>query len=278
MKLLSKTILMVLMISILCTTIPAANAQTVVINNTSSDYINLTETPNENNISKYDIIDLTYVRINIPTLDLTALNQNHVSNLETENNEELQAEDVMKEEPEKVSPTHKHPNKKSPIVVCLQYETDIQKTEIHNGKHNIWEDLDVVIDENLEMQRKFREKIVAITKNCLGVPYVWGGTNMKGFDCSGLVYYVFKVAGYKMPRGMSSQYAAGKPIKQNELQAGDLVFFQNTSGVGMSHVGIYIGDGQFIHAPRTGKTVSYANLNSDYWQEHYYGACRIVTT
>ena len=69
-------------------------------------------------------------------------------------------------------------------------------------------------------------------------------------------------------------YAQGKAIKKSELQPGDLVFFQNTYKAGISHVGIYVGGGKFIHAPSSGKVVSYADLYSDYYVSHYYGAVR----
>lgn len=110
----------------------------------------------------------------------------------------------------------------------------------------------------------------------LGVPYVWGGKSPNtGFDCSGFVYYVFNTCGYPLSRDMVTQYNTGINISKNDLQPGDLVFFQGTYKTGVSHVGIYVGNGQFIHAPSSGKTVSYADLNSAYYVAHWYGACRI---
>lgn len=117
--------------------------------------------------------------------------------------------------------------------------------------------------------------IVATAEKYLGVPYVWGGTTPNGFDCSGFVYYVVNQSGYELSRSMSAQYKAGTPVGKDELQPGDLVFFQNTYTTGMSHTGIYVGNGQFIHAPSSGKTVSYADLNSNYYVNHWYGACRL---
>ena len=69
-------------------------------------------------------------------------------------------------------------------------------------------------------------------------------------------------------------YSQGTPVEKSKLKPGDVVFFENTYKAGLSHVGIYVGDGQFIHAPSSGKVVSYANLNSDYYIAHYYGAVR----
>lgn len=117
-------------------------------------------------------------------------------------------------------------------------------------------------------------KIVATAQQYLGVPYKWGGTDPSGFDCSGFVYYVLRCNGINVSRTQTAMYSEGTPVSKENLQPGDLVFFQNTYKAGLSHVGIYVGDGQFIHAPSSGKVVSYADLNSDYYVAHYYGAAR----
>lgn len=117
-------------------------------------------------------------------------------------------------------------------------------------------------------------KIVATAKQYLGVPYKWGGTDPSGFDCSGFVYYVLRCNGINVSRTQVPMYSEGTPVSKANLQPGDLVFFQNTYKAGLSHVGIYVGDGQFIHAPSSGRVVSYADLNSDYYTAHYYGAAR----
>ena len=119
-------------------------------------------------------------------------------------------------------------------------------------------------------------QIVETAKKYLGVPYVYGGSTPKGFDCSGLVYYVLKSHGIKVSRSSAAMYKCGTPISKSELQPGDLVFFQGTYKAGISHVGIYVGNGKFIHSPQTGDVVSFADLNSAYYTSHYYGAIRVV--
>lgn len=119
------------------------------------------------------------------------------------------------------------------------------------------------------------QKIIANAKQYIGVPYVWGGTSPSGFDCSGLVYYVFKQHGITLNRTAATQYQHGVYVSKSNLQPGDLVFFQNTYKAGISHVGIYIGNGQFIHASSS-KGVTISELSNSYWASHYYGARRVL--
>jgi len=111
---------------------------------------------------------------------------------------------------------------------------------------------------------------VGIGMQYLGVPYVWGGADPSGFDCSGLVMYVYAQLGIGLPHGATAQYAAGTPIDYSQLQAGDLVFFGG--GGYMSHVGIYIGGGSMIHAPFEGTVVQVGSVSSG---GSYAGACRL---
>jgi cell wall-associated NlpC family hydrolase len=101
--------------------------------------------------------------------------------------------------------------------------------------------------------------VVGIAMRYLGVPYVWGGSTPRGFDCSGFVMYVFAQIGVSLPHSSYAQYGMGTPVSLGELQPGDLVFF-----AGASHVGIYIGGGQFIHAPHTGDVVKVSSLSGWY--------------
>lgn len=118
------------------------------------------------------------------------------------------------------------------------------------------------------------EEIADLAKSLLGSPYKYGGASPKGFDCSGLVYYTHGKLGIRTPRTSLQQYKSTKHIKLSELHAGDLVFFRlNKSKV--SHVGIYIGKGRFVHAPKSGKRVSVNRLNDDYWKPRIVSAGRL---
>jgi hypothetical protein len=118
------------------------------------------------------------------------------------------------------------------------------------------------------------EALVELSKQYIGTPYVYGGASPSGFDCSGLAYYVLKHFGLSPNRTPEALYSQGRTVSKSELEPGDIVFFANTGGTGITHVGIYAGNGQFIHSPNSRSTVSYASLTSGYWAEHYHGARR----
>jgi len=111
--------------------------------------------------------------------------------------------------------------------------------------------------------------VVGIAMRYLGVPYVWGGSTPRGFDCSGFVAYVFAQIGVSLPHSSYAMYGMGTPVSISQLQPGDLVFF-----TGASHMGIYIGGGQFIHAPHTGDVVKISSL-SGYYSSNFAGARRL---
>jgi len=119
-----------------------------------------------------------------------------------------------------------------------------------------------------------REEIVKSAHTFIDVPYLWGGTSVEtGFDCSGLTMTVYQLNGLDLPRNSAEQYAAGNFIDKDSLMKGDLVFFATTCTNRISHVGIYIGDGLFIHAPSKGKTIRRDSLTDSYWLKRYVGSC-----
>ncbi len=111
--------------------------------------------------------------------------------------------------------------------------------------------------------------VVGIAMRYLGVPYVWGGSTPRGFDCSGFVAYVFAQIGVSLPHSSYAMFGMGTPVSIGELQPGDLVFF-----TGASHMGIYIGGGQFIHSPHTGDVVKISSL-SGYYSSNFAGGRRV---
>ena len=121
------------------------------------------------------------------------------------------------------------------------------------------------------------QAVIDLAHKQLGKPYVWGAEGPNSFDCSGLVYYVYKnAASITLPRTSSAQYSAGVAVSRSNLKAGDLIF-SSTDGTGnITHVSIYVGDGQMIHAPRTGKNVEKVSINNSYWSKAYVGARRVL--
>lgn len=117
-----------------------------------------------------------------------------------------------------------------------------------------------------------RGRVLQTAERYIGVPYSNGGSTPRGFDCSGYVQYVYRKNGLSLPRTASAQFACGTEISRRQLRPGDPVFFFINSGTKVSHVGIYAGEGRFLHAPGIGKNVSAADLDNPYWKRRYAGA------
>lgn len=118
-------------------------------------------------------------------------------------------------------------------------------------------------------------KLVSVVNAVKGTPYKMGGISTVGFDCSGFTKYVFKKFGVNISRSSAAQYKMGTAVSKSNLKEGDLVFF-NTFGKGVSHVGIYIGNGKFAHASSS-KGIAVDNLNSSYYKKRYVGAKRVLS-
>lgn len=119
-----------------------------------------------------------------------------------------------------------------------------------------------------------RTDIISYAYKFMGVPYVWGASGPGAFDCSGFTAYVYRAYGVSLPHYTGSQFAMGSSVSRANLSAGDLVFF-NTVG-SISHVGIYIGGGTFIHASSGSGRITVSNLNESYYSSKYAGARRIL--
>ena len=107
------------------------------------------------------------------------------------------------------------------------------------------------------------QKAAAIALQQVGVPYQYGGRSPGGFDCSGLVYYAYQKAGKRLPRTTGQLWSELSPVSRRDIRIGDVLFFE--VGGKMSHVGMYLGDDRFVHAPSTGRTVSVASLSSPFF-------------
>ncbi|MGL4796537.1 MAG: C40 family peptidase, partial [Paraclostridium sp.] len=120
------------------------------------------------------------------------------------------------------------------------------------------------------------QAIVNTAKAQVGKPEAWGAEGPNSFDCSGLTYYVYSQNGIRLPRTSKEQSNFGTTVNKSDLQAGDLVFFSTNGSGGVSHVGIYIGNGQMVHTSSSKKSVAIDNINSSYWQKAYVRAKRVI--
>ncbi|HEY0209065.1 C40 family peptidase [Acerihabitans sp.] len=159
------------------------------------------------------------------------------------------------------------------------------------GRHRIKDRAAVELvanDEPIKMSDSHKKryqtaKLTAMNKllSQMGKPYRWGGMSPNtGFDCSGLIYYAYKdVVRIHMPRTANEMYHLrdAAPVKKDDLESGDLVFFHISNRGAADHVGVYLGNGRFIQSPRTGSDIRISYLSEDYWQDHYVGARRVVT-
>jgi len=139
-----------------------------------------------------------------------------------------------------------------------------------SGKRVAWEDGGAVVPPPVEGPAASRGAAAArIATRYLGAPYVWGGASAAGFDCSGLITHVYGKVGVSIPHNAAQQYRYGTAVARDQLQAGDLVFFNR-----LHHNGIYLGEGRFIHATKPGG-VRIARLDDDWFRSRWVGARRL---
>ena len=124
-----------------------------------------------------------------------------------------------------------------------------------------------VARQPVERPRTTAERAAVIAREQVGVPYRYGGNSRSGFDCSGLVHYAYSRAGLQTPRTTTALWRELPPVARDQLRTGDVLFFDIAGKI--SHVGLYLGQGRFVHAPSSGKAVSIANLTSAYYRQAF---------
>ncbi|MUV37857.1 Gamma-D-glutamyl-L-lysine dipeptidyl-peptidase [Lentibacillus sp. JNUCC-1] len=164
------------------------------------------------------------------------------------------------------------------LPVLEQEEQTVLVATPGDGQHWIAKDAVGVTKKGEEVPEPTGDALVQSGKQFLGLPYLWAGASGFGFDCSGFTHNVYKAHGMTIPRDASAQALQGKEVAKADLQKGDLLFFADENGEGhVHHVGMYIGNGEMIHAPNTDKTVEIIQVfQSDYWSNEYAGARRFV--
>lgn len=145
----------------------------------------------------------------------------------------------------------------------------VMKFQADNGLY-----VDGIVGRNTSREIKV-DKVLKTAKKYLGVPYVWGGTSPSGFDCSGFTHYALLQNGVIVPRTTELQYNSGTAVSKSNLRPGDLVFF-TTYKAGPSHVGIYLGDNQFIHASSGAGKIVISDIRNTYYAQRYIGARRVM--
>jgi len=164
-----------------------------------------------------------------------------------------------------------------PTIAKAQEEIDKLKRQGIINEVYIVKPGEYTISKNImitESGKNLRKELVKTARSYIGLPYQWGSCTINGpVDCSGLVMAVYELNGLSVPRTSEEQYKSGIPIQKSDLEMGDLIFFATNGDGRISHVGIYIGDDIFIHAPGKGKTICEDSLSKSFFEERYFGSC-----
>jgi cell wall-associated NlpC family hydrolase len=157
-------------------------------------------------------------------------------------------------------------------VMARESAENLRSSGVINEYYIVSPDEYAVAKQHSHGNMYIRGEIVKTARSFIDVPYLWGGSSSdSGFDCSGLAMTVYQLNGLNLPRSSREQYEAGAPVEQNDLLRGDLVFFSTAGGEKVTHVGIYTGEGRFIHAPGRGKKIRVDSLWRSYYKKRYLG-------
>ena len=161
-------------------------------------------------------------------------------------------------------------------VTVIDSQKPWLKVQLEDGREG-WVHQDYVTSQTSEYNRVRRSvEVVNRARGFMGTRYVYGGGSGSGFDCSGFTMYVYRQFGVQLPHNAAAQMGYGTPINRDELTPGDLVFFSTMGASNVNHVGIYIGDGQFIHASSGSGVVRISPLNEGYYDSRYRGGRRFI--
>ncbi len=170
--------------------------------------------------------------------------------------------------------------KKNEIVEILEIQESWYKIKIGEQTGWVYKDYVSMEPEKLKQRTELHNKAVEITiyaRSYLGFKYNYGGSSPAGFDCSGFTMYIYDKFGYKLPHSAAAQICLGEKISRDDLVGGDLVFFATKGNGRISHVGIYLGDGDFIHASSRLGRIKINSLQDNYYRIRYCGGRRILS-
>jgi len=167
-------------------------------------------------------------------------------------------------------PNHSITRAEASVILTKSMGSSAEET-----RKQMMEEAARVLEEEIETAANLRDSVLEVAFSFEGTPYVWGGSSPSGFDCSGYVSYIMAKHGIVLPRTAAAMFRSVDKIESDELQPGDLVFF-TTYKPGASHVGIFVGDSTFIHAPASGRTVSSDRMDAGYWKSRFIGAATVL--